>query len=350
MFAGKIEGSYREKLLQHMSCLYREGYICLLQCPSLEKVMSAVIYTNTSITLQHIRCQHVFALWEPLAKIVTMRLYNVTNSDILNCVALHVIFSNAKDALVEFISMIRLCQELTRLCVSDLCNALTLGGRNKFHYRTFAQSMRVVKRCRTDSVCHYLQQAVLCYNAGKYSQCLDLVRRAKMALSVPSSMHIHWLCNPQDNTLIRKLCADRRPVDNIIKKSLIGVFIADNRGIPELYIEAHGRSQSYAVNDIYIPPLIFAFFLHYLCYRKLGLWHEGEEVLSELSLIVEHDDGRHIYPDFRAASWEILGVCQQMHGDNHAACRSYLMALRQDVNFFKIASCIRLGTVLAEYF
>ena len=47
MFAGKIEGDNRAKLLQHLNILYCEGYDCLLRCQSLEQGFSFVIELPT---------------------------------------------------------------------------------------------------------------------------------------------------------------------------------------------------------------------------------------------------------------------------------------------------------------
>ena len=48
------------------------------------------------------------------------------------------------------------------------------------HYRTFTQSMTVLKRCRTDHSCHYLHKTTLCYNIENYGGCLNLIRQSKI--------------------------------------------------------------------------------------------------------------------------------------------------------------------------
>ena len=149
--------------------------------------------------------------------------------------------------IVEFITRIRLHQALAQLSVSEFIQTLGHRRRKKFYYRKFAYtySMRVVKRCRTDSVCHYLQRAVLCYNVGNHRQCIDLIQRATDAMSSPITMSsCRFLCL-YDGRLERMLRADRRPVDTLMNKSFIGVFIANALWIHELYIEANGRSLRY---------------------------------------------------------------------------------------------------------
>ena len=279
--------------------------------------------------------------------------YNRAKGNMFKCAAIYEIFSTANNALVEFISRILLKIALTREYAAGFVHSVHHRRRNKAHYRTITQSMNVVKRCRTDRVCHSLHQATLCYTIGKYNQCLNLVRHAKIAISVQGSIYMPTILSHLtrfDDRPLRKLEAYRCPIDAIMKKTLIDIFRTDDLCLPELYIEAHGRSITFVMNEIQLPPLIFAIFLQYLCCKSLGFRHEREVVLYELSLVVQCYNCHHIYPDFRAASWEILGICQQMNGHNHGACHSYLMALRHKANVFKIASCIRLGTVLAKYF
>ena len=350
MFSGKIEGANRDNLLQHLSNLYGEGSRCLLRCPSIARGMSVAIHMPITSMQSDMRFIQVLDLIVIFVKLRIINGYNRAKRNMFRCAAIYDIFSTTNNVVVEFISMVLLHEALTPLCHADFVHQFTPLRRNKLHYRAFAQRMKALKRCRTDSVCHYLHQADLCYNIGKYNQCLELVRRAKMAISVPGSMYTFMLIYLVDDGPVRKLGGHRRPVDTIMKKSLIGVFMAEDLCLPELYIEAHGRSFSFVMNEMFIPPLIFAFFLQYLCYRSLGLQHERDDVLYELSHVVQCDDGHHIHPDLRAVSWEILGICQQSNGDNHGACNSYLIALNQDANVFKIASCIRIGTILAEYF
>ena len=77
---------------------------------------------------------------------------------------------------------------------------------------------------------------------------------------------------------------------------------------------------------------------------------EADEVLYELSLLIHHDNNYHISRKLRCMSWQVLGVCQQMNGDDWAACQSYLTALQLDFLTIKVAVCVRLGTILGKYF
>ena len=102
---------------------------------------------------------------------------------------------------------------------------------------------------------------------------------------------------------------------------------------------------------MYIPQLVCAFFMQYLCQSKLGCLKEADDVLYELFLLLKHDDEYHIEINLKSISWHILGICQQMCGDERAACRSFMTAHQMSkTDVFKLATSVRLGTMLLKYF
>ena len=142
----------------------------------------------------------------------------------------------------------------------------------------------------------------------------------------------------------------------MLKKNILyNVVIGHDLYISELYIEIHRLTtiSSNFVGSIFIPPIVFAFFLQYLCQRKLENQRNADEALYELSLLldIQHYGALHIPNGFRGISWQILGICQQMNGHDWEACRSYLTVLQQDTfDEIKMAACVRLGTLLVKYF
>ena len=120
--------------------------------------------------------------------------------------------------------------------------------------------------------------------------------------------------------------------------------------ISEFYIETRTKTVNTITLQLEAPPKVFIPFLEYLCLRKLGHAFWRKQILLKLSSTIKYDNGHHI-PDFlRSISWELLGICQQLEGDNREACHSYLMALRQEFSPYQRATCIRLCTILATYF
>ena len=174
-----------------------------------------------------------------------------------------------------------------------------------------------------------------------------LVQRAKSIISSPGSLY-EWA--EMSAKKYREVGGEDSPVEDVLRRCFIrAVEFCSVQCLPELYIELHGGNKYYLLSPVDIHPLVFAFFLQYLCYNKLGRQTECNETLYELSILIQHD-GRYHNEINRDISWEILGICQQMNGDNPEACHSYLMALHQQHDYYWRATCIRLGTILARYF
>ena len=346
MFEGKIDGKNQEKLLKHLSYLYNEGFICLQRCPSVVDVLCASV-SHHVVQQPDMKCVYKMTLLQVFAATSTINHVkkDLTIHNIIKCLLLHYLASTAKNVLERFIYQMYLYRYLACDSAIDFSNLRI----NKLLYLKFKQRMKALNQCHTDSVCHYLYKAVLLYYVGKYKQCMKLVHNAKIRISSIGSFYMHNCFRVHE--IITNLDGDNSTVESFMRRSYIDIFhIRDDQCISELFIEAHGRNFNHDPIVISAPPLVFAFFLQYLCYTKLSCLNERDNALYELSLLVHHDDEYHIYHDLKASSWEILGICQQMNNDKEGACFSYLMALRQETNFFKLATCIRLGTLLAAYF
>ena len=83
-----------------------------------------------------------------------------------------------------------------------------------------------------------------------------------------------------------------------------------------------------------------------LCYTRLGENHRRIHILEDLHSLVHNDDDYHISRIFKAISWEILGICQQICGDRHGALQSYQHALDDHYNDFKHATLVRIISLL----
>ena len=196
--------------------------------------------------------------------------------------------------------------------------------------------MNVFNQCRTDSACHYLHQAMECYNLGKYSQTLKLTQLARKAIFSPHSVF--------DHDLHIGVGRKELSIETLMKKHSVGKVDYDNN-IPELWIE------TFICRYLdYLPAATCALFLQYLSYNKLGFQRQRDEALFKLSHVIQHDAINYITSLRLDISWQILGICQQMSGDNRAAFHSYRMALHTKAYLTHKAVFIRLGTLLAKYF
>ena len=347
MFAGKIEGTNRDMLLTHLRTLHSEGYRCLLRCKSLTNYMSFIIHrpvvvlafqpSNTWIAMNIISERYENPPSFLLQKTVAIR-----------CLLLHKLATNTNNGHQRFLLRHWLSEALILICMSESNEILAQGLCNRLKYRSLTGGLKVMQRFAVDSVTHILYQAMLCYKAGKYNQTLRLVQLSKQKISDPDSVYIG---EPLTEACYRQAGGDNIRIETMLRKRFIyDPLIENDQHISELYIENHGFHTDFSNIAFGIPPIICALFLQYLCQKRLGCQQAADEALHELSLLVQQGDARHM-GKLCAISWQILGICQQMSGDNQSACRSYLTALQQnDGDVFKLATCVRLGTILVIFF
>ena len=342
MFEGKIQGTNRNKLLQHLRTLYCEGYSCLLRCQSLSPYMSRIMH-RPSVELVAEEPSNSFIARDITKECLDSFQFSSFNPTVTNLIVHQLVSS--KDSHKRFLRKTWLYMSLTQFCMNDSYHRSAGGGCNRPHYQTLTEKLNIVERCRIDSVSHYLYRAMLCYGHGRYNKALRLVQQSKERILTPGSM-----CScKMTQKRYREAGGDYVPIDTMLKRHFIynTIWTDNDKLIPELYIENNFLGSKYHVS---FPPFVFAVFLEYLCHRRLGCLREANEASYELSLLPQHADGRSICTCNRGRSWHILGVCQQMSGNDEAACQSYLTALQEDDNFCQEATCIRLGTLLAKYF
>ena len=347
MFEGKIEGTNRDKLLNHLNVLYQEGFISLLRCPSLFNLALAI----DTPTLEMLAPQGSNSVYAKHIIVENFKTFNfILREDTTGHapLALHQLASSANDSFESFIIM----DWFKRVFCKYIVHRSTLHheqtGYNKMNYEILNKSRLILNKCRTDSVSHYLYKAMVIYSFRKYALVVKLVQLAKDKTLQQKSHRFMNACTMTDDKY-RDAGGDILSIETMQRKYFIDdITIESDTCIPELYIEIHG-SQGFRPITAYIPSLVFALFLQYLCYSNLGLNHQKSEVLDELHRVVQHGDGQHIYWLYKAMSWQILGLCQQMAGNDQAACHSYLMVLQDTIDQDKVAACIRLGTLLVKY-
>ena len=186
MFAGKIEGTNRDKLLRHLRALHSVGYRCLLRCRSLADYMSTIAFRPT-----------VALSSEPSNSCISLHiigeLYNQlymssdpkTDANHIRCILLHQFATTASNSHQRFLLRNWLRRTLLPICMSESNDILAQGGCNRSLYRSLTRRLKVMQRCSLDSVSHILHQAMLCYKAGKYNQALRLVQLSKEKMSAP---------------------------------------------------------------------------------------------------------------------------------------------------------------------
>ena len=355
MFEGKIEGRNRTMLLQHLSLLYSEGYRCLLICPSLSAESPKINNQLKILYKQPLEKVFIKERRSNLALKILTECHNVDcrfpvdfmrqgiTYPLLYCLA------SSRNSLEQFLIKEWLHRKLTVSCMTELKHSTVINQSNQLQYRDLSERLRLLGRCHRDSTSHVLYQAMQCHNAGRYSQALRLVNLCKEKISDPESWYMYSV---ENETLISYIRAggEELPMETVRRNTLEVTILHDSQYIPELFIEHHGQSIHFNEKSDALPPFVCAFFLQFLCQRKLELIREADKTMDELCKLVHSDNGKHIDVRFRSISRQVLGICQQMSGDDGAACQSYLTVLCQKHNYFKVATCIRLGTILVKYF
>ena len=337
MFAGKIEGRNREKLLQHLRILHCEGYSCLLRCQSLADGMSLIfMHPNGKLRLNEV--DEVIIAHEIIRecnKYIPFGLNNTSISTVIKSILTQQIGSPTSSH-EKFLLKTWLHEHLTEYSFSDTSSSAA-GGCNKSHYHSITRRMNIVRRCQTDSISPILYQAMLCHNNMRYTCALRLVQRSKEKV-------LDHLLLKQD----RETSSDHLPIIKLLRRHYTTMIqIQNDQFIPELYLENFSKQAENARLGVPITPRVCAFFLQFLCHRKLCHLREADDALYNLTLLVQHDDTQH-----QTSSWHILGVCQQISGDYKAACRSFMKVQQQKKfkEWFKFATCVRLGIILVKYF
>ena len=285
MFEGKIEGRNRDKLLQHMSSIYSEGYMCFGRCLSLSVYMNYVFRIPYSWLKESTMSKSRIALG------VIFECYRCSsfeidgsNLDVL-CHVLYQFACSTNDGHDRFLFLYWFRRSLTKLCVTESTERFAEGQSNKMKHRKFIERMRVLENCQTDCTSNILHMAVQCYNNGKVNQTLRLVQNAVENVLAPDSMYYQSATEAQ----YRAAGGERLSMDTVLRKSFVDFFkVYETQQIPHLYVEKHDLGVKFKDTRMVIPSLVFAYFLRYLCKRKLGCICGANETLCQLSLLVQH--------------------------------------------------------------
>ena len=179
------------------------------------------------------------------------------------------------------------------------------------------------------------------YDLCRYDASLKIVNHAQTKFNNSVLMYTHAM----SNTGYKMASGETLPITQVMRRLIgTGVSILHAIKMQELYIETH------MMELIFVPPRVFIIFLQYISNYKLGNTAKAKETLTNLSLLM-HSGPSHIMDEVgQIISWHMLGICQQMDGDYIGACHSYLVALRHKWNKVRKASCIRLCTLLVNFF
>ena len=337
MFAGKIHGTARASLLSSLVPLYQEGYHCLLRCPTIQNDLYTIIQNPLSVHTMLsdeesdkciIETHLISEIWNEKP------LFTTEHSEAINHLQNieHLILTNNSDLerSILHIWKIYICQNI----------AVLLSDTNRSEDNEHNQSERIceVEMPEMDITRHLLFKALCYYRRGDYRHTLALLQEAKMKLQHPHLVY-PWLF---DEEKYRAAGGEHKPIIQMMKEVVTWpIELGTEITLPELSLE-HQAADNHSSDGILIPPLVLTNFLSFLCYHYIQRIQESRLSLQELTMLVQYDDGYHIYESMKAISWQVLGICQQMSGDRQGAYQSYSNALQQKWCHIGLASLVRI--------
>ena len=343
MFASKVHGAARKRLLSYLIPLYQEGYNCLLRCPSIRHELQAIILkrllrkNTVEATEESEMCQVevklILEVWNSRPNFETAQSKITKQIQDLN----HIIYTNDSEFEQEILQLWR------NYLLQNLSIAWCTGGSvtvNEASDRGRQSSMSAMPVF--DSTRHLLYTALYHYRRGMNREAISLLQEAKLKLQHPHLMYT-WT---RDVEKFRAAGGEHKPFTQMMKEIVAWpIQLVTDVTIPELTLE-HQAATNHSTDLTPVPPLVFTNFMCFLCYHHMETVHEAQSMLQELLILVQYDNGYHIHVDTKAISWQMLGICQEMSGDYKGAYRSYCHAMKQKWCPIKSASCMRISVLI----
>ena len=187
MFAGKVHGAARSRLLSYLVPLYQEGYYCLLRCPSLQHSLYAIIHVPLLANMADTtdveeKCQVedelILEVWNRTKAFSTVK--NKITRDIQDLD--NIIFKNDAELEQDILQLWRnyFIQNLSIIsCIGDSVD----GGADHSRQQSLT-AMPVV-----DATRHLLYTALYHYRRGTYGEAISVLQVAKIKLQHPHLSH-----------------------------------------------------------------------------------------------------------------------------------------------------------------
>ncbi|KAK3086492.1 hypothetical protein FSP39_019139 [Pinctada imbricata] len=350
MFYGKICGENQRILLSVLSDLYAEGYMCLLRCPSLNENLTSIIrqpYIAHMLSYNEEEYVSMSRIEREKLWIVLWFRSPVPTADMTRIIKIlhNTVNINTESEIMRSTVRIRVDHILQTYAESLLIFASNSNrnfGNNRKQYVRRLAAEGILLRANTYFCMNYLHYAKCSYMAGNYHKTTDILHFIKRRLQSQPYMY-EWSL---DDDIIMATRQHGMTYDTWIKSFLVSyVEMYIYTSIDELQLECHAQVEHRGSDLLYIPTLVFINFLLILSYARTADFHRRCHILEELHTLLHHDNGDHIDSNYKAISWEILGICQHICGDHQSAFQSYIKALNEEYNYFKAATTARISSL-----
>ena len=338
MFSGKVYGTTRSRLLSYMLPLYHEGYNCLLRCPSIQNELPVIIRQPQLAILQEatpvsekceVERQLILEVWNSTPN------FKKEPNEIMSRI-------NELDYVI-MINNVEFEQKNLQLWRNYLIQNLFISvciGVNNCADQSRQYNMTAMPVI--DATRHLLYTALYYYRCEMYRAAISRLQEAKLKLQHPHLMY-PWNVDVEK---YRTAGGEHKEFTQMMKEIVAWpVQLRSNVTLPELTL-VHQAAANHSLDHIIIPPLVFTNFLCFLCYEHTEMVLDAQSMLQELSFLVQYDDGYHICMSDRAISWQMLGICQEMSGDNQSAYQSYCNALQQKICDLGFAPLFRIAVII----
>ena len=208
---------------------------------------------------------------------------------------------------------------LHKMCEHDL----TLG--NKLINIAYKMSSYMLKlAAKFGYVSDLLYIAMYYYKMFRYREAILVIEMTKVKLAEPGLMY-----NRNIDPDLYTEAVGGKSWSTKMRQAVAQDIILNNNicYINELILEQQYSSQN-NWPSLFIPPFVMLHMLEFLCYRHVDPMR-AQAALADLQALLQHDKGVFVPVELRDISWEILGICQQMTRNYHAALDSYLYSLTQ---------------------
>jgi hypothetical protein len=343
MFLSNIHGEAQNRLFVRLCGFYEKGLTSLLHSPSLRSYIENVLYNpRLSIcTDEHTLVSEVEFDLEMFNEMCKSCALTSTADLYTNMKHLNTINQLTVSLLTQY--QVLMLQVLTAYLLHRaaliLHNMYSNITENKLVYIADRMSCHMLKfTAKFGWISDRLYLAMYYYKTLRYTEALSVIEMSKVNLAQPYVMYNETVDTERYteavggqswSTKLTHAVAWHIKLDNKI------IYI--NELVPEQQV-------SYQIHwpALFIPPLVVLYMLEFLCYRHIDTMR-AQAALTDLQVLVHHDQGRYVPVDLRDISWQILGICQQISGDLQAALYSYQQSLTQyPLNKIQSATLMRI--------
>ncbi|XP_052708191.1 uncharacterized protein LOC128183278 [Crassostrea angulata] len=328
MFLSNIYGEAQQTLFTRLYRLYENGLALLLHSPSISSYITNVL-CNPRLTI----CtdEHTLISEVEVDEDIFGEIYEndaISKMDLHTCeIYLHRVEQLLGLPLTQY--HIVMLQKLTATilqCTAFMLHSMyTNTGSNKQLFIVDKVACRFVKlSAKFGFVSDMLYIAMYYYKSFRYRDALSVIDITKVKLAQPYLMYESYVDRERYTEAVGGQSLSTKMRQTVAQDiQLYNDIFYINEIIPEQQSSKQNNEPS-----LYIPPLVLLYMLEFLCSRHVDTMR-AQRALDDLQALVHHDQGQLVPVELRDISWEILGICQQITGNLHAALYSYQQSLRQ---------------------